>query len=355
MVFAGKKILLIGGTGSLGKVLLRRLLELVNDAPSKIIIFSRDEAKQHDIRLANTKNAFSTDEIIYSNFTQLVEFRIADIRNYSDVCSALKEADIVINAAALKQVPVCEYFPMQAIKTNCVGAYNIVRALEENDYPVEVVIGASTDKAAKPVNAMGMTKALQERIFISANILNKATRFACVRYGNVLASRGSVIPLFHHQIMNGGPVTVTHPDMTRFLLSLNQAADTIFKAIEEAKPGETYVPRVASARIETIARVLIEDRDIDISYTGVRPGEKMHEILISEEEIRHTVARGDYYVIRPMLPELLEENEEFEGVLDKEYSSADHLMDYEDTVRLLRDNRLKIGDIDFEQDKETLR
>jgi len=355
MVFAGKKILLIGGTGSLGKVLLRRLLELVNDAPSKIIIFSRDEAKQHDIRLANTKNAFSTDEIIYSNFTQLVEFRIADIRNYSDVCSALKEADIVINAAALKQVPVCEYFPMQAIKTNCVGAYNIVRALEENDYPVEVVIGASTDKAAKPVNAMGMTKALQERIFISANILNKATRFACVRYGNVLASRGSVIPLFHHQIMNGGPVTVTHPDMTRFLLSLNQAVDTIFKAIEEAKPGETYVPMVASARIETIARVLIEDRDIDISYTGVRPGEKMHEILISEEEIRHTVARGDYYVIRPMLPELLEENEEFEGVLDKEYSSADHLMDYEDTVRLLRDNRLKIGDIDFEQDKETLR
>ena len=355
MVFAGKKILLIGGTGSLGKVLLRRLLELVNDAPSKIIIFSRDEAKQHDIRLANTKNAFSTDEIIYSNFTQLVEFRIADIRNYSDVCSALKEADIVINAAALKQVPVCEYFPMQAIKTNCVGAYNIVRALEENDYPVEVVIGASTDKAAKPVNAMGMTKALQERILISANILNKATRFACVRYGNVLASRGSVIPLFHHQIMNGGPVTVTHPDMTRFLLSLNQAVDTIFKAIEEAKPGETYVPMVASARIETIARVLIEDRDIDISYTGVRPGEKMHEILISEEEIRHTVARGDYYVIRPMLPELLEENEEFEGVLDKEYSSADHLMDYEDTVRLLRDNRLKIGDIDFEQDKETLR
>jgi UDP-glucose 4-epimerase len=355
MVFAGKKILLIGGTGSLGKVLLRRLLELVNDAPSKIIIFSRDEAKQHDIRLANTKNAFSTDEIIYSNFTQLVEFRIADIRNYSDVCSALKEADIVINAAALKQVPVCEYFPMQAIKTNCVGAYNIVRALEENDYPVEVVIGASTDKAAKPVNAMGMTKALQERIFISANILNKATRFACVRYGNVLASRGSVIPLFHHQIMTGGPVTVTHPDMTRFLLSLNQAADTIFKAIEEAKPGETYVPRVASARIETIARALIEDRHIGISYTGVRPGEKMHEILISEEEIRHTVARGDYYVIRPMLPELLEENEEFEGVLDKEYSSADHLMDYEDTVRLLRDNRLKIGDIDFEQDKETLR
>jgi len=131
--------------------------------------------------------------------------------------------------------------------------------------------------------------------------------------------------------------------------------DTIFKAIEEAKPGETYIPMVASARIEAVARTLIEDRDIDISYTGVRPGEKMHEILISEEEIHHTVARGDYYVIRPMLPELQEEDEAFEVILDKEYSSADHLMDYEDTVRLLKDNSLMIGDVDFEQDKETLR
>jgi UDP-glucose 4-epimerase len=336
-------------------VLLRRLLELGEDAPSKIVIFSRDEAKQHEIRLANISNEFITDEIIYSNFKQLVEFRIADIRNYSDVCSALKEADIVINAAALKQVPVCEYFPMQAIKTNCIGAYNIVRALEENDYPVEVVIGASTDKAAKPVNTMGMTKALQERIFISANILNKATKFVCVRYGNVLASRGSVIPLFHNQIANGGPVTITHPEMTRFLLSLNRAVDTIFKCIEEAKPGEIYVPRVASASIEAIARALIAGRDIDISYTGVRPGEKMHEILISEEEIHHTSTRGDYYVIRPMLPELREENEAFEGVLDKEYSSADNLMEYDETVKLLQDNNLMLGDVDFGQGDEVLR
>lgn len=355
MTLGGKCILITGGTGSLGKVLLRRLLELGEGSPSKIIIFSRDEAKQHDMRLDYLEDAFITDEVIYNNFRQLVEFRISDIRNYADVCSALKEADIVVNAAALKQVPVCEYFPMQAIKTNCIGAYNITRALDENDYPVEVVVGVSTDKAAKPVNAMGMTKALQERIFISANILNKRTRIACVRYGNVLASRGSVIPLFHHQLLKGGPVTITHPDMTRFLLSLNEAVNTVFKAIEEAKPGDIYIPKVASTRIENIAKALIGDRDIEITYTGVRPGEKMHEILISEEEIHHTVERGDYYVIRPMLPELRDEGEAFKGVLEKEYSSADNLMSYEDTVRLLRDSRLMIGDVDFEQGVEVLR
>jgi len=351
----GKRILITGGTGSLGKVLLRRLLGLSGASPNKIIIFSRDEAKQHEMRMQYLNRAAATDEIIYNNFKQLVEFRIGDIRSYADVNSALKDIDIVINAAALKQVPVCEYFPVQAIMTNCLGAQNIVRAISESDLPVKVVVGVSTDKAAKPINAMGMTKALQERIFISANILNPSTRYICVRYGNVLASRGSVIPLFHYQIRNGGPVTLTHPSMTRFLLSLDKAVDTIFKAIEEALPGEIYVPNVPSVKIENVAKALIGDRNIEIRYIGVRPGEKMHEILISEEEVHHTIKRGDYYVIRPMLPELRGKDEPFEGVLDKEFSSADNPLDYEDTVELLRRNKLMIEDVDLSSGVEILR
>jgi FlaA1/EpsC-like NDP-sugar epimerase len=354
-VFEGKRVLITGGTGSLGKTLVRRILSGDLGTPEKLIVFSRDEAKQHEMRLSYMHKHYSTDEIIYDNFRQTIEFRIADIRDYADVCNALRNVDTVINAAALKQVPVCEYFPLQAIMTNCIGASNIVRAISENGYGVDTVLGVSTDKATNPVNAMGMTKALQERILISANVLNSCTDFICVRYGNVLASRGSVIPLFHDQIINGGPVTITHHEMTRFFMSLDKAADTVFKAIEEARPGETYVPRVSSARIESVARALIEDRDVKIEYSGVRPGEKMHEILISEEEIHHTVERGDYYVIRPMLPELRADNEIFKAVLEKEYSSADNLMDFNETVTFLQDNKLMIGNLDPVNGEETLR
>ena len=354
-MFDNYTVLITGGTGSLGKILIRRILEGKFGRPFKIIVFSRDEAKQHELRLQYLNNVAATDEIIYNNFRQLVEFRIGDIRNYADVCSALKYADIVINAAALKQVPVCEYFPAQAIMTNCLGAQNIVRAIAENNLPVKVVVGVSTDKAAKPINAMGMTKALQERIFISANILNPKTRYICVRYGNVLASRGSVIPLFHYQIRNGGPVTITHPSMTRFLLSLDQAVDTIFAAIKNAKPGEIYVPDVPSVKIENVAKALIGDRNIELQYIGIRPGEKMHEILISEEEIHHTIKREDYFVIRPMLPELRDEDEVFEGILEKEFSSADNPLNYKDTVELLKRNKLMIEDVDLSSGIEILR
>ena len=174
----------------------------------------------------------------FATFQQVLEFRIGDVRDYHDVCSGVKGADIVINAAALKQVPTCEYFPEQAVLTNCIGAANIVRAIRENGYAVDSVVGVSTDKACKPVNVMGMSKAIQERIFIAANILAPDTRYICVRYGNVLASRGSVIPLFHDQIRRGGPVTVTAPEMTRFLLSLEQAVDTVFAALRGANAGE---------------------------------------------------------------------------------------------------------------------
>ena len=354
MIFEGKRILVTGGTGSLGKVLVHRILSGERGTPEKLIVFSRDEAKQHEMRLEYLHRAFSTDEIIYNNFKQLVEFRIADIRDYADVCSAVKDVQIIINAAALKQVPVCEYFPFQAIMTNCVGAYNIVRAIAENDYPVDTVLGVSTDKAAKPINVMGMTKALQERIFTSANILNQKTRFICVRYGNVLVSRGSVIPLFHDQIRNGGPVTITDPGMTRFLLSLDQAVDTVFAALQDAENGETYVPDVPSAIIMNIAKALIGDGDIEIEIIGIRPGEKMHEILISEEEIHHSLRRGDFYVILPMLPELRREDDQVEGLV-KEFSSHDNLLDYAGTVSMLRKHNLMIEDVNFEENKELLR
>ncbi len=340
----GKRILVTGGTGSMGRTFVHRVLAGELGTPRKVIVFSRDEAKQHDMRMAYLHRSVSTDEVIFNNFRNVLEFRIGDVRDFGDVCSALKEADIVINAAALKQVPTCEYFPAQAILTNCLGAQNIVRAIEENSYPVGTVIGISTDKACKPVNVMGMTKSLQERIFIAANVLNRRTRFVCVRYGNVLASRGSVIPLFHDQIRNGGPVTITDLKMTRFLLPLNQAVDTVFAALRDAKAGETFIPRAPSASVMNIAKALIGARRVPIRVTGVRPGEKLHEIMVSEEEVHHCVRRGDYYVIRPMLPELRGGKAREKNALAKEYSSGDNVLNLAATVKLLKRTRLMVED-----------
>ena len=355
MIFEGKTILVTGGTGSMGKTFVHRVLTGELGVPRKVIVLSRDEAKQHEMRLDYLHRRVSTDDVIYSNFVNVLEFRIGDVRAHADVCSAVKHADIVVNAAALKQVPTCEYFPIQALQTNCVGAYNIVRAIEENGYPVDTVIGISTDKACKPVNVMGMTKAVQERIFVAANILAPKTRFICVRYGNVLASRGSVIPVFHDQIRSGGPVTITDPGMTRFLLSLNQAVDTVFTALREAHRGETYVPRAPSATVMNLAKALIGKRNIPIKTIGIRPGEKMHEIMVSEEEIHHCVRRGDYLAIRPMLPELRSERADEPNALAKEFSSEDTVVDLRDTVALLEAHRLMIDDVDLVATGELLR
>jgi UDP-glucose 4-epimerase len=250
----------------------------------------------------------------------------------------VKDADIIFNAAALKQVPSCEYFPYEAVQTNVSGPENIVRIIREQRVAVETVVGVSTDKACKPVNVMGMTKALQERIFLSANIGSPQTRFICVRYGNVLASRGSVIPLFHEQIRVGGPVTITSKDMTRFLLSLDDAVDVIFAAVREAKRGETYIPRVPSARVLDLARVLIGNRPVRIEVVGIRPGEKTHEILISEEECRRTVARGEHFVIQSILPEVGGDADQGSG-LTREYSSGDDVMPFEQLAEFLEEHR----------------
>ena len=344
MMLHGKRVLVTGGTGSMGRTFVHRALSGAHGTPKKVIVFSRDEAKQHDMRMGYLHRAAATDEVIFNNFRNVLEFRIGDVRDYGDVCSALKETDIAINAAALKQVPTCEYFPAQAILTNCLGAQNIVRAIGENGYPVETVVGISTDKACKPVNVMGMTKSLQERILVAANVLVRRTRFICVRYGNVLASRGSVIPLFHDQIRNGGPLTVTHPKMTRFLLSLEEAVDTVLAALRGARAGETFIPRAPAASVMNIAKALIGDRRIPIRITGIRPGEKLHEVLVSEEEVHHCVKRGDYYVIRPMLPELRSGKAREANAPAREYSSGDNVLNLAATVRLLKRARLMPDD-----------
>ena len=329
---------------------MRRLLSGELGKPARIVVFSRDETKQHQMRLDYQHRAIATDEVIYHNFKQLLQFQIGDVRNYHSVSAMLRNADVVFNAAALKQVPTCEYFPFEAVETNIVGAENIVQAIRENQLPVETVVGISTDKACKPVNVMGMTKAIQERIFINANMNCPDTRFICVRYGNVLASRGSVIPLFHDQIRSGGPVTITTPDMTRFLLSLNQAVDTIFAALRHANRGDTYIPRVTSALITDVVQVLIGDRPIKTTITGIRPGEKIHEILVSEEEAHRTISRGSYYVIMPILPEL-QASAKIKNPLGQEYSSADNVIRKAALAKLLKKHKLLVSDrTAFEED-----
>ena len=343
MILEGKRILITGGTGSMGKVLVQKILGNEQGIPKKIIIFSRDEDKQRDMRIEFMDQIAQQDTTSYKHYKQALEFRIGDVRNYADVVMAVQDADIVINAAALKQIPSCEYFPYQGLLTNCTGAQNIVKAIKNYQLPIETVVGISSDKAVQPASVMGMTKAIQERIFNSANIFIKNTRFCCVRYGNMMASQGSVIPLFQQQIAKGGPVTITVPQMTRFFINLNTAVNTIFFAIKNAQAGETLIPAAPSTTVEHIAKALIGDQNIDIQVTGIRPGEKIHEVLISQEEIDYTIKRGEYYAVKPVLPELNGDIRNQPNLLTQEYSSADHVLNLAETIQLLKTNNLLEG------------
>lgn len=316
----GAAVLITGGTGSLGQTLVRRLLTGEVGMPERIIVLSRDEAKQYAMKTTWKHAEDATEDIVYGNFHELLEFRIGDVRDFASVLDAVSRADVVFHAAAMKQVPTCEYFPGQATMTNVIGADNVVRAVRRSRRP-HTVIGISTDKACKPVNVMGMTKALQERIIIEGNLDNDDCRLVAARYGNVLESRGSVIPLFKHQVAAGGPVTVTMPEMTRFLMSLERAVDTIFAALREARRGEIYIPKMPSARVVDIARQMIGDAPVETVFTGIRPGEKIHEILLSEEEAFRTVDRGEYFAMQPMLPDF--DLDDGPRPLSGEYSSAD--------------------------------
>ena len=332
-----KRILITGGTGSLGKVLTRRILAGQLGTPQSVVVFSRDEAKQHEMRMEYLNRHSVTEEVMYHNFERTLQFKIGDVRDFHSIAQALTNIDIVFNAAALKQVPACEYFPYEAVRTNIEGAENIVRAIKELRLNIETVVAISTDKACKPTNVMGMTKAIQERIFLTANIDCPKTRFVAVRYGNVLASRGSVVPLFLDQIDAGGPITLTDKRMTRFLLTLDQAVDTVFEAMQFAEAGETYIPKIKAALIVDVVAALIGKNKIEVKETGVRPGEKLHEVLVSQEESLRTISRGDYFAIKSVLPEVskpvVSEHFEFD-----ELSSEHFLMTTKEVQTFLEKN-----------------
>ena len=282
-----KNILITGGTGSFGRQIVSQLIETVK--PNRIVIFSRDEKKQYDMQ-----NEFEGQN-------DLVEFIIGNVRDYARIYEATKNIDIVYHAAALKQVPNCEFHPFEAVKTNILGAENVRRAAIEND--VDVVVAISTDKAVKPINAMGMTKAIQERIMLNTANEKWNTKFICVRYGNVIGSRGSVVPFFKHRIEEGEFLPITNYGMTRFLLRLEEAIDLVFKATIEGETGQLFVKKMPACYITELAKAMskaiTKNEDYQIKDVGIRPGEKIHEVLVSEEEMRRVVETETHYVIHP--------------------------------------------------------
>jgi FlaA1/EpsC-like NDP-sugar epimerase len=340
----GKRVLILGGTGSLGQRLTWRLLEGDNGVPETITVFSRDEAKQHYMRLEFLHAETATDDVIYRDRRNRLRFEIGDVRNIVELRRAVDRADVIFHAAALKQVPTCEYFGAAAVDTNVYGTINLCQAVSECGSRGKVIVGVSTDKACKPVTVMGMTKALQERLLIQANLDIADAEFMNVRYGNVMASRGSAIPFFIDLARKKKPIPVTDASMTRFLMSLDQSVDLIFTAYRDADRGETYLPVVPSAFVTDVARAVAEDDKYPIEMIGIRPGEKVHEILVSEEELARTEVRGEYLVTLPILPELRRKDFKpgklpFEG----EYSSASKPLDLAGVKKLLRDKQLTLS------------
>jgi len=280
--FKDKVLLITGGTGSFGNAVLRRFLA---SGIGQIRIFSRDEKKQDDMR------RFYNDK--------RVKFYIGDVRNESSVRSAMLGVDYVFHAAALKQVPSCEFFPVEALKTNALGTDNVLDAAEKCG--VKRVVTLSTDKAVYPINAMGITKALMEKVMIARSRNNdpKKQVFCGTRYGNVMASRGSVIPLFIEQIKAGQPLTITDPNMTRFMMTLDDAVDLVLFAFEHGQPGDIFVQKAPAATIETLAKALLElyQAKNPIKVIGTRHGEKLYETLLTREEMVKAVDMGDYFRI----------------------------------------------------------
>ena len=280
--FKDKTLLITGGTGSFGNAVLRRFL---SSDIAEIRIFSRDEKKQDDMRRH------------YNN--KKIKFYIGDVRDYNSISKAIHGVDYIFHAAALKQVPSCEFFPIEAVRTNILGTDNVLQAAEQ--YSVKRVVVLSTDKAAYPINAMGMSKALMEKAMVARSRNNdpKKQVFCATRYGNVMASRGSVIPLFVEQIKNGKPLTLTDPNMTRFMMTLDDAVDLVIYAFEHAIPGDLFVQKAPAATIETLAKALIElySAKSEIRIIGTRHGEKLYETLVNREDMVKAEDLGDYFRI----------------------------------------------------------
>jgi len=284
-IFNGKTLMITGGTGSFGNAVLRRFLR--TDI-GEIRIFSRDEKKQDDMR--------HEYQAKYPDVASKIKFYIGDVRNKSTLKYAMKGVDYVFHAAALKQVPSCEFFPMEAVKTNVVGTDSVLDAAI--DAGVKCVICLSTDKAAYPINAMGISKALEEKVAIAKSRYSGETKICCTRYGNVMCSRGSVIPLWIDQIRSGNPITLTEPSMTRFIMSLDEAVDLVLFAFENGSNGDILVQKAPACTIQTQAEAVCElfgGRKEDIKVIGIRHGEKMYETLLTKEEAAKAVDMGNFY------------------------------------------------------------
>jgi UDP-N-acetylglucosamine 4,6-dehydratase len=281
MNWSEKTILVTGGTGSFGRKFIE--IMLAENTPKKLIVFSRDEQKQHEMR----QQGFEHPNLRYF---------IGDVRDFPRMRRAFEGVDFVVHAAALKQVPACEYNPMEAIKTNILGSGNVVdAALDAN---VERVVALSTDKAVNPINLYGATKLAAEKLFVQSNAYagGRDTRFSCVRYGNVVGSRGSVVPVFIRQ-RESGQITITDERMTRFWISLDQGVRFVIRCLEQMKGGEVFVPKIPSMKVIDLAKAVAPEAEINI--IGIRPGEKLHEVLISEDEARTVVELDDMFIVQP--------------------------------------------------------
>jgi len=322
-MFKDKTLLITGGTGSFGNAVLKRFL---HTDIKEIRIFSRDEKKQDDMRrdLLNNK----------------VKFFIGDVRDYNSIAEATRNVDYIFHAAALKQVPSCEFFPIEAVKTNVIGAGNVMDAAIRNG--VKKVVVLSTDKAVYPINAMGMSKAMMEKVMM-AKARNASDTILCgTRYGNVMASRGSVIPLFTSQIKSDKPITITDPNMTRFMMTLEDAVDLVLFAFQNAEPGDMFVQKSPAATIDVLAQALKELYDVDnpINIIGTRHGEKLYESLVNREDMVKAEDMGNYYRIPSDNRDLNYERYFSEGIEDvskiEDYHSHNtHRLDVEGTKQLL--------------------
>jgi UDP-N-acetylglucosamine 4,6-dehydratase len=292
MSWNDKTILVTGGTGSFGKKFTEVMLREYH--PKKLIIFSRDELKQHEMRQVYPDAGDSP-----------MRYFIGDVRDRERLCRAFHGVDVVLHAAALKQVPACEYNPFEAVQTNIMGAKNVIDAAI--DQGGKKVMAISTDKAVNPINLYGATKLCAEKLFIQGNAYSgeRGSRFSCARYGNVVGSRGSVVPLFMEQRKNG-VITITNPQMTRFWITLEQGVRFVIRCIELMHGGETFVPKIPSMNNMDLAKAIAPNCKVD--YIGIRPGEKLHEVLVSEDEARHTVELDDMYIVRPAHPWWQSEN-----------------------------------------------
>lgn len=287
-MFSRKIVLITGGTGSFGHAVLKRL---IISGVSEIRVLSRDEKKQDDMRK------------IYNSAK--LKFYIGDVRDYQSVLNAVRGVDFVFHAAALKQVPSCEFYPLEAVKTNVLGTENVLEAAISSG--VERVICLSTDKAVYPINAMGISKAMMEKVAVAKSRVGKETVICATRYGNVMASRGSVIPLFVDQIRAGEPITITDPNMTRFMMTLDDAVDLVLYAFEHGNPGDIFVQKAPAATIETLAYALtdlLNRPEHEVREIGTRHGEKLFEVLLSREEMAAAKDLGDYFRVPPDLRDL---------------------------------------------------